>query len=432
MTMVGARQELQIGGVAAARLADDFGTPLYVYDAAEIRRAFARIVRANPYQPVQIHYACVTNANIAILRMIRAMGGGIHANTWGDAVMALHAGFPRQDIVYSGSNITAEDFGNIFSEGVAVNLNSLSQLRQYAKRLHEFDREHGRSLETLRRVGLRIHLEDKMPYSRMGVKVSELDEARAVAGQEGLRLAGVHYYRGTGTIHINHFLEPFPWLMGVARRLGETIEYVDVGGGFGYPYIPGGPDDFDWEYFGARMSEMLEELSAAVGRRIRLILEPGRSVVAASGFLLTRVVGVDRRAAGGQVAGVDTTVSHISSETFRVYGGYRRIVLAGRQSDEPPVPTDVVGSTTFSDDYIGRAPRNERTDRGMYLPPLREGDLLAVLDAGGYGFAFASNFLNKPRPAEVMVDGGTARVVRRRETYDDMLRLQDCEASSAG
>jgi diaminopimelate decarboxylase len=135
-------------------------------------------------------------------------------------------------------------------------------------------------------------------------------------------------------------------------------------------------------------------------------------------------VAVDRRAAGGQVVGVDTTVSHISSETFRVYGGYRRIALANRDSDEQPVPTDVVGSTTFSDDYIGRAPRYDKTDRGILLPPLHEGDLLAVLDAGGYGFAFASNFLNKPRPAEVLIDGGQARLVRRRETYDDMLRLQ--------
>jgi diaminopimelate decarboxylase len=143
------------------------------------------------------------------------------------------------------------------------------------------------------------------------------------------------------------------------------------------------------------------------------------------------VVGVDRRAAGGQVAGVDTTVSHISSETFRVYGGYRRIALAGRQSEEKPMPTDVVGCTTFSDDYIGRAPRNGHSDRGMYLPPLREGDLLAVLDAGGYGFAFASNFLNKPRPAEVLVEGETARLVRRRETYEDMLRLQVFDMSSA-
>src|SRR6516164_3531632 len=169
---------------------------------------------------------------------------------------------------------------------------------------------------------------------------------------------------------------------------------------------------------------MMEGLSSELGRRIVLILEPGRSVVAASGFLLTRVVGVDDRAAGGQLAGVDTTTSHTSSETYRVYGGYRRIVLANRCSDECPVPTDVVGCTTFSDDYIGRAPRGQGADRGLMLPPLREGDLLAVLDAGGYGFAFASNFLNKPRPAEVMVDAGRDRLTRRRETYDDMLRLQ--------
>jgi diaminopimelate decarboxylase len=426
--MIETDTELRIGGVTASQLAAEFGTPLYVYDAGEVRRAFMRILDANPYRPVEIHYACVTNSNLAIMRLIHSMGGGIHANTWGDAVMALHAGFAPQDIVYSGSNIPAEDFQNIFTRGTRVNLNSLSQLQQYAGRLREFERAQRRDLPALRKVGLRIHLEDKMPYSRMGVKVSEVDEALAFASANGLRIAGVHYYRGTGTIHIKHFLEPFPSLMEVGKRVGDTLEYVDIGGGFGYPYIPGGPDDFDWEFFGASMRDMLEDLSASLGRRIGLILEPGRSVVAASGYVLTRVVGVDRRAAGGQVAGVDTTVSHISSETFRVYGGYRRIALAGRHSGEEPIPTDVVGCTTFSDDYIGRAPRNERTDRGMILPPLREGDLLAVLDAGGYGFAFASNFLNKPRPAEVMIDAGVVRLVRRRETYDDMLRLQLGEA----
>jgi diaminopimelate decarboxylase len=258
----------------------------------------------------------------------------------------------------------------------------------------------------------------------MGVKMSEIDAAKAIAAEEDLSIVGVHYYRGTGTINTAHFLKPFPMLMDVARRFTATLKYVDIGGGFGFQYVPAAPTQFEWETFGGEFGRMIEHLSAEFGRRITLILEPGRSVVASSGFLLTRVVAVDRRAAGGQVAGVDTTTSHISSETYRVYGGYRRIALASRKTDAEAIPTDVVGCTTFSDDYIGRAARGDRPDRGLMLPPLREGDLLAVLDAGGYGFAFASNFLNKPRPAEVMVDKGEARLTRRRETYDDMLRLQ--------
>jgi diaminopimelate decarboxylase len=416
--------ELRIGSVPATELAGQFGTPLYVYDAPEIRRCFGKILRAVPYAPFKVHYACVTNANVAIMQIIRALGAGIHANTWGDALMALEAGFPPEEIVYSGSNVPIADLHKLLETRIRVNLNSLSQLRQYASLLRQLEDQPMEISPSLRRVGLRIHLEERMPYSRMGVKMSEIQDARTLAAREHLTLAGVHYYRGTGTMHIQHFLEPFTCLMQVARQIADQLEYVDVGGGFGYPYIPGGPEAFDWDYFGERMSEMMEELSSTIGRRITLVLEPGRSIVASSGFLLTRVVAVDRRAAGGQVAGVDTTVSHISSETFRVYGGYRRIALTGRESDEEAIPTDVVGCTTFSDDYIGRAPRYDRSDRGIMLPPLQEGDLLAVLEAGGYGFAFASNFLNKTRPAEVLVDGEKIRLIRHRETYEDLLRLQ--------
>jgi diaminopimelate decarboxylase len=420
---------LEIGHVPATSLAETYDTPLYVYDASVIRGSFLKIADSVPYSPLRVHYACVANANVAIIRTILALGGGVHANTWGDVFTALHAGCPSGEIIYSGSNIDDRDFVNLFIHEISVNLNSLSQLRSYGKCLRVFERVGQKNAGTAsrqRQIGLRIHLEDRMPYSRMGVKASEIEQASAIALEEGLKIVGVHYYRGTGTIHTKHFLEPFSALVDVATSVIKDLEYLDVGGGFGYPYMPAGPVDFEWEHFGSRISDMMEDLSTKAGRRIVLILEPGRSVVAASGFLLTRVVGVDRRSTGGQVIGVDTTTSHISSETYRVYGGYRRVVLANRTSDEEMMPTDVVGCTTFSDDYIARAPRYGNSDRGLKLPPLHEGDLLAVLDAGGYGFAFASNFLNKPRPAEVIVDAGQPRLIRHRETYEDLVRLQVC------
>lgn len=423
--MIITKRVRSIGSVPASSLAREYGTPLYVYDAETVRAAFSRIGAAVPYTPRKLHYACVANANIAIMRLIRSLGGGIHANTWGDAMMALHAGFAPSDIVYSGSNLGSEDMFNLISHGIGANVNSLSQLQGYATCLRAFrqaDKNWGDGAP--HQVGLRLHLEEQNPFSRMGVKVGELDSAVAIAARERLDIVGVHYYRGTGTLSAHHFLNPFPGVMEVARRFAETLRYIDVGGGFGFQYRADGGTVFDWDACGEEFAAMMELISADVGRRVVLILEPGRSVVAASGYLLTRVVAVDKRAAGGQVAGVDTTTSHISKETYRVYGGYRQIALVNRVTDEPPVMTDVVGCTTFSDDYIGRAARRDRPERGILLPPLRECDLLAVLDVGAYGFAFASNFLNRPRPAEVMVDGGEARLVRRRETYDDMLRLQ--------
>jgi diaminopimelate decarboxylase len=162
---------LVIDGATATTLAEHYGTPLYVYDAETIRAAFRRIDGAVPYAPHKVHYACVANANLAILRLIGALGGGIHANTWGDAVIALQAGFDPADVVYSGSNLTEEDMLNLFEHGIAVNLSSLSQLRNYGKRLRQFEQSRKLPNARLIKVGLRIHLEDQMPYSRMGVKV---------------------------------------------------------------------------------------------------------------------------------------------------------------------------------------------------------------------------------------------------------------------
>ena len=151
--MITAELAPSIGGVSADSLAERYGTPLYVYDANAVRAAFSRIDAAVPYRPRRIHYACVANANVALMQLIRSLGGGIHANTWGDAVMALHAGSPPSDIIYSGSNIGPEDMLNLFSSDIATNVNSLSQLRNYAAALRAFEERHDGSSSPPRRVG---------------------------------------------------------------------------------------------------------------------------------------------------------------------------------------------------------------------------------------------------------------------------------------
>ena len=123
-----------IGGVPPEVLAERYGTPLYAYDADAIRAAYARIEAAVPYRPHRIHYACVANANLALMRLIGSLGGGIHANTWGDALMALRAGFCADDIMYSGGQLGPEDMFNLFSHGIAANVSSLSQLRELLRR----------------------------------------------------------------------------------------------------------------------------------------------------------------------------------------------------------------------------------------------------------------------------------------------------------
>ena len=261
------RAGILIGGVPATSLAEEYATPLYVYEAAAFGR-LSQNSRGRAIQTRKVHYACVANSNLAIMRLVKSLGGGIHANTWGDAVMALRAGFGPRDIVYSGSNLGQEEHRqrpHSRRRGQSQFSFSAAELRLTPPRVRT--RAGKRPQPGTARIGLRIHLEEHRPYSRMGVKTSEVDEAKAIAAEYGLDLVGVHYYRGTGTTSTDHFLQPFPMFMAVARRFVRTLKYVDIGGGFGFQYVPSAPKQFEWERFGEQLAHMMEQLSADLGRR---------------------------------------------------------------------------------------------------------------------------------------------------------------------
>lgn len=363
------------------------GSPLYVYDAARVRTAYRQFAAAFPYQPLDLHYAIVCNKNRYLVAALAAEGAGIHANTPGDAFAALAAGMPAERIVYSGTNLNAADFDFLLSRGIAMNLDSLDQLRTLAGRAP---------------VGLRLLIDEPERANRIGVTVEELPEAVKLA-----KITRLHMYAGTNTLAPDRILGCLDRLIAASNFLPD-LEALDLGGGFGVPYREGRAP-LDLPALGAQVAARMEALSSRRGRRIGLVVEPGRTLVAQAGTLYMTVISVKERG-GRRFVGVDSTVGNIVVPS--VYHPYHRIEPVAPRGEALALPTDVCGNTTHSRDFLGR---------DLRLPELQPGDLLAMHDVGAYGYAMSSHFLNRPRPAEVVLDGDQVVLTTRREGFQDLL-----------
>ena len=260
----------------ASALVERYGSPLYVYDAEKVRAAYRDLRAAFTHRPLDIHYAIVCNKNRYLVRALAALGAGIHANTPGDAHAALFAGVPAHRIVYSGSNLDGDDLDYVLGHGLVLNLDALDQLRDLAARGYAGD------------VGLRLLIDDEDRLNRIGVTRGELAEAVAIARRSGLRVAGLHMYAGTNTRRVDRFLACFSRLVEAAAELPD-LTFVDLGGGYGVGYRETEPP-LDLATLGGEVDARMQALSARRGRPIRLVLEPGRALVAGAGTLLTRVV----------------------------------------------------------------------------------------------------------------------------------------------
>lgn len=390
----------------AQELLTTYGSPLYVYQGDYLRQTIQHISQAILYPRTQFRFASVTNGNIALLQIFRELGWGLHANTPGDIYLGLQAGFSADRIVYSGSNLNRFEMEKVLHWGIrTLNLDSLAQLQLccdiyiYMQKLV--------SSSTLR-LGLRLNEPELTGESRIGVRPSELEAAVAIARNAGLKLGGLHFYRGTGTNATKAFTQVIDDVISIAQQLPDW-EYLDFGGGFGYPYRHGGTA-FDWELFGAELTERLSNLE----RKIDLVIEPGRAAIAGCATLLAEVVSVKWQGKK-QIVGVDTTVANLSVPS--VHGGYREIVSwkDNLEGEKQKFVTDICGNTTYSRDYLGK---------NCLLPALEMGDILAILDVGAYGFAMSSHFLHRPKPAEVLLENNKHRLIRKREDYSVLLANQ--------
>ncbi|NET11628.1 MAG: decarboxylase, partial [Okeania sp. SIO1H6] len=328
-------------------------------------------------------------------------------NTPGDIYLGLEAGFEPKQIVYSGSNLNQEEMQQVLIWGVrTLNLDSISQLELCCKIYQELAKK-----ITPPQLGLRLNLPELTGDSRIGVNPQEFPLAIQLTKQYGLKLTGLHFYRGTGTNATQAFTQVINQLLEIGKQLPDW-KYLDFGGGFGYPYQHN-KVAFDWQNFGEQLTAALDKLEP----KIKLIIEPGRAAIAQCGTLLTKVVSVKWQG-NKQIVGVDTTISNLS--VLSVHGGYREIV-SWQKNPEQLYVTDVCGNTTYSRDYLGK---------NCQLPALKKGDILAILDVGAYGFAMSSHFLHRPLPAEVLLENNHHFLIRRRENYDTLLTNQIFDSNS--
>jgi diaminopimelate decarboxylase len=407
----GTHDALVCDGVPLAAIAAAEGTPLYVYSAAVFRERYQAIDGAFNGYPHALHYALKANSALAIARLLRGLGSSVDANSVWEIEVARRAGFEPSQIVFTGVGKTPEELESAVALGVkAINVESAGELA----RLEGIGSRLGRAVRVAIRVNPDIDAKSH-PHISTGLKINKfgvpLDDARTLLQtlktRPFLRLVAIHVHVGSQITSLDPLRRAAALAAAVSQELqqqGFPLEYVDVGGGLGVSY-DGGDVPSAADYVGALMG-------AVRHTSLPIVVEPGRSIAAAAGALVARVIDVKPRTAESDFIIIDAGMTELMRPAL--YGAFHRIEPVSSPATGDHL-YEVVGPVCESSDVVGR-------DR--MLPPMKEGDIVAIRDAGAYGSAMASNYNRRPLPAEVLVDGGTWQVIRRRQTIDDQLALE--------
>jgi diaminopimelate decarboxylase len=404
-------QALVCDGVPLNELVRAHGTPLYVYSAESIRRAYHALDDAFGAHPHRIHYAMKANSSLAVVKLLRQAGSAADANSIGEIDLAMRAGFLPSDIVFTGVGKTPEELDRAVALGLkAINAESAGEL----ERIDRAAQARGVRARVALRVnpdinsGTHPHISTGLHVNKFGVP---LEQARTIyrkmVTQPGLQPVGIHVHLGSQIVTLDPLQKATAMVVKLAHELrdvGLQIEYVDLGGGLGISYD--GSQVPDAGHYAKAVLPLLESSGLAI------VLEPGRLLVGASCALVARIVDIKDGPSGRHFAVIDASMTELIRPAL--YGAFHRIE-AVLQGEGRELAYDVVGPVCESSDAFGEERR---------FPTLEVGDRMAILDAGAYGSAMGSTYNRRPLAAEVMVDGGQARLIRRRQTLDEMMALE--------
>ncbi len=388
-------------------LAEKYNAPLYVYDTDVIKRQYEGLTNAFSGVNVKVKYACKALTNLNILRFIKRLGSGLDTVSINEVRLGLKAGFQPEQIIFTPNGVSIEEISEVVKFGVHVNIDNISILEQFGNTF-------GDSYPVCIRINPHIYaggnhyISTGHIDSKFGISIYQMRHVERIVKTTGLRVNGLHMHTGSGILDAGVFLQGAEILLQNTRYFPD-LEFVDFGSGFKVPYKPN--DIFtDVVDLGEKLSARFQEFCKEYGRELELWFEPGKFLVSEAGIFLARV-NVVKQTTATVFAGVNSGMNHLIRPML--YDAYHHIENISNPNGRERIYT-VSGYICETDNFAW--------DRK--ITEIQEGDILAFYNAGAYGFEMSSNYNSRFRPAEVMLLEGKDYLIRRRETFEDLLQNQ--------
>ncbi|MFH1453001.1 MAG: diaminopimelate decarboxylase [Armatimonadota bacterium] len=386
-------------------LGKKYGTPLYVYDADTVEKRYTELCTSIKWPGVKIFYAMKANYNFHILKLLKELGAGIDAVSLGEVILALKAGFNKKDILYTANNISLDEMKKVYALGVIQNIDALSSLEMFGKNFP------GGKICVRFNTGIGAGEHDFVitsgEDSKFGIMLRDLDKVIEISKKYNLKVTGLHEHTGSGIGDTEKIFESMEELLDIASiKNFPHLEFIDFGGGFSVPYKPEGKRT-DYSLFGDKTVEMFDKFCKNYGRKLNLYFEPGKYITAEAGFLIVRVNTI-KHTENLNIAGTDSGFPHLIRPVL--YNAYHHIWNLSNPNGKTE-KYDIYGNICESGDFFAK----ERE-----LPGIREGDYLAVLNAGAYCYSMGGVYNLRPMPAEVIIKDGKDFLARRALSYEEL------------